>query len=580
MSEALATYLETQEDRSKVAEDDSPDQTDSDNLLLNAHDALRRAEWEAARAAFREALQQEQTPQAFEGLSWACWWLSEATALFEARERAYQLYRQQGDRRGAARMATWIAWDYAEFHGQMAIANGWRQRAWRHLEGLDVVPEYGWLVLLEGATAIEVVNDTITAGQSGVEAAELGRRLGVLDLEVVGMALQGLALVSEGKIDEGTSLLDEAMTAIVIGEVEQLFSIGWVTCYLIYACERTRDFDRAAQWCQKMEELARRFRFHFWFGICHAHYAGILTWRGKWPKAEAVLADAARDLQISRPPYVSEGTVRLAELRRRQGQLDEAAALFAQAEDHPLALLGSAEIALERDNPQEAEALLQKFLRQMPEENKTLRAPAFELLVRTYIALDDNFQAAVTLESLQAITGMVMTPLLQASAAVAEGVVAVAATDYQSACYRFEDAVTLFQQSGAPYEAGCARIELANVLYALDRVEAAQKEARAALESLQSIGAGREAQRAAAFLQQVAVLPDGPGAAVDNSSPLTVREVEIVQLVAEGLTDKEIANRLSISEHTVHRHISNIMTKVDAPSRAAAVAFAAKQNLI
>jgi LuxR family transcriptional regulator, maltose regulon positive regulatory protein len=563
-----------------VAQDKSLHQINNDNPLPAAHDALRRADWEAAQAAFREALQQEPTPTAFEGLSWACWWLSDAPALFAAREQAYQLYRQQGDRRGAARLATWIGWDYAEFRGQMAIANGWRQRAWRHLEGLEAAPEHGWLILLEGATAIEITNDTTTAIHAGIEAAELGRRLSVIDLEVVGMALQGLALVSEGKIGEGTRLLDEAMIAVVGGEVEQLFSMGWVTCYLLYACERIRDFDRAAQWCQKMEELAGRFRFHFWFGICHAHYAGVLTWRGKWPKAEAVLADAARDLQISRPPYVSEGTVRLAELRRRQGQLAEAAELFAQSEDHPLALLGSAEIALERENPQEAEALLQKFLRQMPEENKTLRAPAFELLVRTYVALDDNVQAATALRALQAITVMVKTPLLRASTAFAEGVVAVAATDYQAACYRFEDAVTLFQQSGAPYEAGHARIELANVLYALNRVEAAQKEARAALELLQSIGAQREAQRAAALLQQVEALAYPSRIPIDNSSPLTVREVEIVKLVAEGLTDKEIANRLSISEHTVHRHIANIMTKVNAPSRAAAVAFAARQNLI
>jgi LuxR family transcriptional regulator, maltose regulon positive regulatory protein len=551
-----------------------------DNPLPAAHAALRRADWEAAQAAFREALQQEETPQAFEGLSWACWWLSDAPALFAARERAYQLYHQQGDRRAAARLAIWIAHDHVEFRGQLAIANGWLQRARRHLEGVETAPENGWLALLEGALAIEIINDTTTARQLGAEATAWGRRLDVIDLEAVGMALEGLALVSEGEIDGGTRLLDEAMTTVVGGEVEQLFSVGWIACYLIYACERIRDFDRAAQWCQKMAEFAERLHFHFWSGICRAHYAGVLTWRGHWSEAETELKRATQELQASRPPYVADSAVRLAELRRRQGRLDEAAALFAQSDGHLLAFLGSAEIALDRDDPQEAEALLQKFLRQMPEENKTLRAPAFELLVRTYVALDDNVQAATALRTLQAITVMVKTPLLRASTAFAEGVVAVAATDYQAACYRFEDAVTLFQQSGAPYEAGRARIELANVLYALDRVEAAQKEARAALELLQSIGARREAQRAATLLQQVDALAYLSGTTIDNSSPLTVREVEIIQLVAEGLTDKEIANRLFISEHTVHRHISNIMTKVNAPSRAAAVAFAARQNLI
>jgi LuxR family transcriptional regulator, maltose regulon positive regulatory protein len=555
-----------------VAENSSPEPKDSDNPLPAAHDALRRADWEAAQAAFQKALRQEETPQAFEGLSWACWWLSDATTLFETRERAYQLYHQQGDRRGAARLAIWIAHDHVEFRGQLAIANGWLQRARRHLEGVIDAPENGWLALLDGALAIEIIHDTTTARQLGAEAAAWGRRLNVIDLEAVGMALEGLALVSEGEIDRGTRLLDEAMTAVVSGEVEQLFSVGWIACYLIYACERIRDFDRAAQWCQKMAEFAERLHFHFWFGICRAHYAGVLTWRGHWSEAETELKRATQELQASRPPYVADSAVRLAELRRRQGRLDEAAELFAQSDGHPLAFLGSAEIALDRDDPQEAEALLRKFLRQTPAENKSLRAPALALLVQTYLALGDERQAAAVLESLQAITAIVMTPLLLAATAYCQGLLAVAATDYQAASHQFEDAVSLFHHNGAPYEASRARIELAQVLYALDRPEAAQREAEMARQSLQSIGAEREAQRAAALVQRVT--------AVDTPSPFTAREVEVLQLVAEGLTDKEIAGRLSISEHTVHRHIANIMTKADAPSRTAAVAFAARQNLI
>ncbi len=555
-----------------MAKSSSSKPRDSDNPLPAAHDALRHAEWETAQTAFQAALHQEQTPQAFEGLSWACWWLSDATMLFDARERAYQLYYQQGDRRGAARLAIWIAHDHIEFRGQLAIANGWLQRARRHLEGVDDAPETGWLVLLEGALAIEITHDTTTARQLGAEAAAWGRRLNVIDLEAIGMALEGLALVSEGEIDGGTRLLDEAMTAVVGGEVEQLFSVGWIACYLIYACERIRDFDRAAQWCQKMEEFAERHRFHFWSGICRAHYAGVLTWRGHWSEAETELKRAAQELQTSRPPYVADSVVRLAELRRRQGRLDEAAALFAQSDGHPLALLGSAEIALTRDDPQEAEALLQKFLRQIPAENKSLRAPALALLVQTYLALGDERQATAVLESLQAITAIVMTPLLQAATAYCQGLLAVAATDYQAASYQFEDAVALFHHNGAPYEAGRARIELAQVLYALDRPEAAQREAEMARQSLQSIGAEWEAERAAVLAQRLT--------AVAKPSPLTAREVEVLQLVAAGLTDKEIAGRLSISEHTVHRHIANIMTKADAPSRAAAVAFAVRENLI
>jgi DNA-binding NarL/FixJ family response regulator len=60
---------------------------------------------------------------------------------------------------------------------------------------------------------------------------------------------------------------------------------------------------------------------------------------------------------------------------------------------------------------------------------------------------------------------------------------------------------------------------------------------------------------------------------------LTAREREVLRLVAEGLCDREIAKRLVLSPHTVHRHVANIRTKLGRPSRAAAVAYAARHNL-
>ena len=63
-------------------------------------------------------------------------------------------------------------------------------------------------------------------------------------------------------------------------------------------------------------------------------------------------------------------------------------------------------------------------------------------------------------------------------------------------------------------------------------------------------------------------------------TPLTRRESEVLRIVAEGLSDKEIAAKLVISEHTVHRHVSNIRTKLRVPSRSAAAAHAARLDLI
>ena len=68
---------------------------------------LQEGRWAEARARFEQAAGAEETPEAFEGLSWAAWWLDDAEAVFAARERAYHLYKEAGTCAGAARMATW-----------------------------------------------------------------------------------------------------------------------------------------------------------------------------------------------------------------------------------------------------------------------------------------------------------------------------------------------------------------------------------------------------------------------------------------------------------------------------------------
>ena len=65
-----------------------------------------------------------------------------------------------------------------------------------------------------------------------------------------------------------------------------------------------------------------------------------------------------------------------------------------------------------------------------------------------------------------------------------------------------------------------------------------------------------------------------------HAEPLTAREREVLHLIAEGLSDREIAGRLVISPHTVHRHVANVRTKLGQPSRAAAVAYAARHKLM
>lgn len=209
--------------------------------------ALGRGAWDEARAAFQLALGTRESPEALEGLGLAGWWLDLADVVFDSRERAYRLYGDRGDRRAAARLAVWLAWDTWAFRGEHAVASGWLQRARTLLDGAGDVPERAWLELREGALALLDDGDPDRAHRHATEGIRVGRAAGSIDLEMLGRALQGLALVASGAVSEGMRALDEVNTAVVAGELTDLIAIGLACCYMIAACDRVRDYDRAVQ---------------------------------------------------------------------------------------------------------------------------------------------------------------------------------------------------------------------------------------------------------------------------------------------------------------------------------------------
>lgn len=535
--------------------------------------ALACGAWEQARGFFEAALAQAQNPAALEGLSWAAWWGNDAEVVFDARERAYRLYRAQGDQLSAARMATWLGTDYVDFHGELAVGQGWLGRARRLLEGLEPGSEHGWLFVHEAEKHL-FAHDTARARELGARAAELGRRLGLVDLEMMGLAAEGLALVTEGEITEGMSRLDEATAAALGEDFPEILPIGWCWCYMIHACELVRDYDRAAQWCRRLEEWSARMRVEFLNRSCRATYAGILVRRGTWEQAEQELVECADRLAVIRPLMVADATVRLGELRRRQGRPEEAASIFEQTAEHPLALLGLAEVCLDQGDASRARDRAEQYLREAPPHAVTLRSAGLELLVRAQAALGELTRATTALEELEGVAKLVATAPLRASACFAAGVLASATGEYDRARTAFEDATRLFHRSGAPYEAARARIELARALAGLSRTSDAIREVRAAATSLRRIGAAGEAGRAEALASEFQRQPSG------SDSPLTKRECEVLRLVADGDSDRTIAIHLVLSEHTVHRHVANILTKLDRSSRSAAVAEALRRGLI
>jgi ATP/maltotriose-dependent transcriptional regulator MalT len=551
----------------------APEGIESDTLSAG-WDRLAAGEWAAARASFADTLAQEETPEALEGLSWAAWWLDDAEVVFDARERAYRLYRRRGDPARAARMATWLAADQLDFRGAMSVAGGWLRRAARLLDPLEPGAEHGWLAFHEGYIA-HLSGDTAKAAKLATRAADAGRRFDVADLEMLGLALKGATLVASAKVEEGMRCLDEATAAALAGEATIPISGAWACCFLVTACTAVRDYERAFEWCDRIAEFAERYGSRYMLAFCRAEYGSVYIWRGQWKEAEQMLEAAIEDFSRSRPAMVGGPLVGLAELRRRQARAEEATALLDQAGPTASAQLCRARLALDRGDARRAAELAERRLRQAPAERELDRTPALELLVRARVARGELDEARAALEPLREIERLVGTEPLRASTELAEGFLEASGGNHERARTLLEDAVDHFERSGAPFEASQARIELATSLAAVDRIEPAEREATIALARLRELGAEAEAERARRLLKTAIRDADDLG-----PPGITRREREVLGLLADGLTNRQIAERLVLSEHTVHRHVTNILRKLDLPSRTAAAAYAVRSGLL
>jgi LuxR family transcriptional regulator, maltose regulon positive regulatory protein len=550
------------------------------DLYQNACAALKNTNWKQAKELFAEFLKDEELPEVLEKYAWAAWWLGEEHETMLSRERAYAIYRKNNDSLSAARTALWIASDYLDFRGDTVIANGWRLRAQRLLQDQGLSPEHGWLALQFGANTIESDQDPEKAIEHARQAVRIGRELGVVDLEVVGMAMEGLAMVSVGNIEPGMRLLDEAGTAASTGEVQELYSITWTFCYLIYACERIRDVERVEQWCEKMKELSLRINFRLTLGICRAHYAGALILQGKWPEAETELQESLTDLENNRSPYIVESIARLGELRRRQGKLMEARKLFEQVAFHPIAILGKAALFIDKSNDfQTAGELTEYYLQTLPCANKILMIPALELQVKIFAETGKYAPAEKVYRRLKAIASAIDTLPINGSLNYTGGLLALCKKNYKKAHKLFQEAVYSFSKCSLIFETSTARLGLAKALSKLGRNSTAREEALIAMASFTGIGALNGIKGAKKILGDLENSTDRKKVYFENpGTELTKREVEVLRLVADGKTDKQIADVLFRSVHTVHRHISNILIKLNVPSRSAAVASLAENG--
>ncbi|MCA1847085.1 MAG: helix-turn-helix transcriptional regulator, partial [Actinobacteria bacterium] len=151
--------------------------------------------------------------------------------------------------------------------------------------------------------------------------------------------------------------------------------------------------------------------------------------------------------------------------------------------------------------------------------------------------------------------------------------------DALTAATRFEEAQRELAQQEQPVLRAALRLETAEVLAAAGDTAAAVAEARAALAAFERLGAGRDADRAAACLRGLGVA-GRRARSRDRASALgelSTREREVLDLLGEGLTNAEIARRLYITPKTAEHHVGRVLTKLGVRSRTEAAALAAAE---
>lgn len=535
--------------------------------LVSARQALDAGSWQLARTAFRGVAEETADPLAYEGLAQAAWWLDDGEACVGARETAYRRHRELGDSLGAARAATALAWDSLLFgHGE-TVALGWWGRAGSLLDGVDESAEHGWHAVREAELAMEVGHDPNRALAAGVRASAIARRLGLGDLEVVGLALQGLAMTSAGDLEAGMARLNASVAAATAGDVADPMWMGKVCCWLIAACSQTSDVTRAADWCRRVEAICAERDLVPLFNVCRIQYASVQVARGSWREAETELTGVLDRLSASRRSSRLEAVVQLGELRRRQGRFDEAEALFAQAEFHPSAIAGRARIQMSGGEYAVAWTAMRGLLERLPKDSRLARTDMLYLAVAVAEAAGDEDAARRLASELRQTAELIGTHSLMATASAADAVLAPP----DAAVPLLTEAVRRFNAAGLRFDEAHTRLSLAEALLATGDRTAARHHLALATDVLSELSASDDLARARR-------LADAAG--VPAVGPLSQREREVLRLVSQGMSNQEIAASLVLSEHTVHRHVANILSKLDQTSRTGAASYAIRAGLL
>ncbi|HEY1370738.1 MAG TPA: LuxR C-terminal-related transcriptional regulator [Gaiellaceae bacterium] len=482
-------------------------------------------------------------------------------------ERAYKAHLDAGETLRAARAAFYLGISLMQHLGEPGRATGWFARGQRLVEreGGDSA-ERGYL-LMPVVLRNEASGNHEVARAAASTAAELGERFGDPDLFCLGTQAEGRLLIKQRQVAQGLALLDEAMLTATTGELSPIVT-GVVYCGVIAACEEAYEPGRAREWtdalsgwCDAQPDMVA------FSGTCLAHRAEIKQLHGQWADALDE-ARRARDRAQRGTNRASTGQAlyQQGQVQRLRGDFAAAEAAYREANAHGREPQpGLALLRLAQGDVATAAASIRRALAETVEPLK--RARLLPADVEIMLACGDVAEARTACDELTAIAAGFDSAMLGATVEYVRGSVELAEGDAAEALVSLRRAWQAWQELGAPYEAARTRVLVAHACRALGDDDTAALELEAARTVFAQLGAGPDLAALAAPAER-------------DMHGLTQRELEVLRLVAAGRSNREIAAELVVSEHTVARHVQNILAKLSVSSRTGATAFAFEHDLM
>jgi class 3 adenylate cyclase len=463
--------------------------------LVAGRDAYSAGQWERAFDLLSEAdAEHALAAQDLALLSDAARWARRYDDMLDLLERAEVGFERAGDRRRAARAALKLTHEHYQ-RNHDAVAGGWLARADKLLESEPECHETGLLLWTKARGLLLMANDVAGALDAARELVELARRLGDPDLEALGLLDQGHALITAGRVQEGSPLLDEA-TALAMSGATELSTTGTVYCSTIFACRNIGDWPRASQWTEESIRWCERHSVSGFPGLCRLHRAEIIRMRGSLAEAERDAKDACEELLGWAPRFAGWAYHELGEVRRRRGDLQGARAAFGRAlnvgfDPQP----GLALLRLDEGNPASALAAINRRMADrdaFTQESRVLLLPA---QVTVALAAGDLDVARSALAELDEAAAQCSATAVFASASAARGALALAEGRPNDAVAPLREAWRQWCELAAPFDGAQTRALLGQAFAQTGDLAAAGLELEGAQATFAALGAPLEERR-------------------------------------------------------------------------------------